>query len=265
VVGAYEPYQPASDVYSFGLMLWELIHCRVVLGQLQHVQAALLRVQLDPASQPPFAREAPADRYAIPEGSFDDMAEDDSTTALSGVKDQSRSGGDSHYTAKLANNAQCIPYKESHGLGSSSSSTTTSTGMRGESTRPSVGDCTSSAELASVPPLAALALKHGADRDADCDASSEAGATGRLVHVGAIDTDEWRAIVELVRQCWEWELEARPSSAALETRLRASVASVTANAEGRAADMLEMASPSGASTPTTRDATSSSSSIHVQL
>ena len=36
----------------------------------------------------------------------------------------------------------------------------------------------------------------------------------------AVAAAQWTEIVDMVRQCWEMELEARPSAATLETRLQ---------------------------------------------
>jgi hypothetical protein len=251
VVGEHEPYQPASDVYSFGLMLWELIHCRIVLAHLTPVQAALLRLQLDAASQPQFAREAPPDGHGpfgacvnippcMPPGQAPNSANSGSEVILSCTsRGLVHFSGGSHHTAKLPDNAPFIPHVLPHRLGSSRGSA----GMRDDSVGPNVGDCTSGTELASALPM----LKHEADRHADCDTPAEAGATESMIHgccQPAIDADQWNAIVELVRQCWEWELEARPSAASLEAQLRASVASVAASAEDRAEGMPELVSPS---------------------
>ena len=212
MAGAFEPYKAASDVYSFGLLLWELIHCKIVLGQFDHLQAALLRLQNHTTAQPPFALEAPAAAYVAPPGNLGEASsspswfptDDDGTTTLGG-------GGygrysQSHHTAKTVAGAICMMAPKvlsvalvpapAAGLGMAPSSAIGNTGTTGSIAMSSVGvrtaactsdghpsklgDCASSMELTSAAPSSATHNRNCQDSSALLEQgfAGMSGATG---------------------------------------------------------------------------------------
>ena len=65
VVGDFELATVASDVYSFGLLLWELSYVRVAMQRFNHIQVALLRCSGDAGATPTWGR-VPPDELGIP-------------------------------------------------------------------------------------------------------------------------------------------------------------------------------------------------------
>ena len=57
----YDPPSAASDVFTFGLVLWELIYCQMVGLGLDPVMVVVRRVHNPNSSQPPFGPQAPSD------------------------------------------------------------------------------------------------------------------------------------------------------------------------------------------------------------
>ena len=83
-------------MYSFGLMLWELIHTRVVWQHLNGRQA-LMQVVADPtAMQPPFEQQGPP---RPPPAECDILSSANSTPT-------------SEFTTKIGNGVPMIPFNE---------------------------------------------------------------------------------------------------------------------------------------------------------
>ena len=295
VAGAWEPYTTASDVYSFGLLLWELIHCRVVLGHLHQMQVALLRLQRTVTSQPPFAQEAPADAHGNLASSADarivfmphevthgfigesfretsiggeppapsadvpklharpcalstfaqasSSASDGADYVLSPVQSRHPSEvrrGTANWMLQLdqLQNLSGAPLG-THFQGTSAGS---AIGFKGgdadanyENTNTAkVDDRSQWIELAA--PAESLANFVAAQQVGESSAAGAVSQSGRFERRPAVGATQWEVIVDLVRQCWEMELEGRPSAASLEARLNVSVAAVAAYAAGLAKD-----------------------------
>lgn len=151
VVGDFELATEASDVYSFGLLLWELSYVRVAMQRFNHIQVAVLRCSGTAAATPTWGR-APPDGLGIP---------------------------------SLPEPTCALPSNHS---------------------------------------VAVELRRH-------CDGPDAEAASPEGVELVAVDQEhayacstvtaaQWAEIVEMARQCWELEPEARPSAASLEARLQ---------------------------------------------
>ena len=151
MVGFFELASPASDVFSFGLLLWELSYARVVMQHLNAVQLAILRCSDSAAATPEWGL-APPDGLGTPTLPEPTCA---SSSLLSVVT------------------VEQPPHRGGH--------------------------CAAAAPSSEGVELVVTDQEHA------CSAVAAA---------------QWAEIVDMMRQCWEMELEARPSAATLETRLQ---------------------------------------------
>jgi len=183
-----EPHTPESDVYSFGLMLWELIHTKMVLGHLNGIQA-LVRRAVDPVgSQPPFGQHGPPEACAAPTPSSS-MGE-----TLS-----------SNYTAKVGGDftgedREWMPWTEMTPAQSAASEAVPYTSREGGEIR--------------------------GDGHHPASSATPVGVAAQHAHGPALQGVQWERIVELVGQCWALEVEVRPSAVHLEAQLRASIEAI---------------------------------------
>lgn len=162
VLGDFELATGASDVYSFGLLLWELSYVRVAMQRFNHMQVAMLRCSGGAAATPTWGR-APPDELGI---------------------------------SSLPEPACALPHD--HGP---------------------------------LDPNAVVTVSHLHASQPHCDGHGAEAASAEGVELDAVDLEhahacntvtaaQWAEIVEMARQCWELEPEARPSAASLEARLQ---------------------------------------------
>jgi len=273
-VAKYEAPSAASDVFTFGLLLWEIIYCQMVGLGLDPVMVVVRRVHNPSSSQPPFGPQAPSDGFpTMP------SADVPSPSLHSHGASTSVDGSDNVHVTKSPSRCEFASRSgsgsESMGSGESASGTDASKYVSASASMSACETSTDAAQLPSTgwqphgwnryrswpslpasvlpvpapaplpvstsraPTLPASEAPHqvpmasssqGLNPCAGEDASQErsSGDTGAPSPEGggarpAVDGEQWRKIVDLVRHCWSLELEARPSAESLEARLRVSV------------------------------------------
>lgn len=206
MVWPYEAHSPASDVYSFGLALWELIYCRVALGHLTSYQVSTLRLQNPDAAQPLFECQPVAMGRNV-------LLNDSHSTSTTDSAAKSFTRSLSHHTAKISANVQ-----NCGGIDYISCQADTRAVNEMQSGPAALSPS------ASIMPFAPAAADSALD--AVMGPVTHAPPTGAEDAHAAIDAVQWKEIVELVRQCWELEGAARPTAVRLERQLQPSISNV---------------------------------------
>ena len=188
-----EPHTAGSDVYSLGLVFWELIHAKMVLGHLSGMEVFVQRA-IDPeGSQPPFGQGPPEARAApTPSSSMGKTLSSDYTAKV---------GGD--FTVSLRHGGgreRMMPWTEMTPAQSAASGAMPYTSHEG-------GEISGDGHPAS-------------------SAAPAVGGAAQHAHGPALQGVQWERIVELVSQCWALEVEVRPSAVHLEAQLRASIEAI---------------------------------------
>lgn len=236
--------------------------CKVVLGHLTGHQVLLLRVENRVASWPFFSTCAPLEMPQTHNSTYGSPSSSSAhpCVATCGSHHSAKlTGGpmmlphvastsESHHTAKSSGAQMRVPHiatSESDHTGRMSGAPSMILNTR-TTTRTRVGAATSNGLMQRVAALIStqaaagqLMLADGQELPLPSSATAPGAAVGSSDRPAAPSPDlmppahqpafevctmpQWTEIVELVRQCWELELEARPSAASLQARAKASL------------------------------------------
>jgi hypothetical protein len=194
------------------------------LGHLTDLHVMLLRMENCAELWPPFARQMPLN---VPESHFHHHPpsfQTNSSTAPPST--MAHFDGMSHHSAKVSD----APFVPADGIAFTEECNPEASNAYVADTCDGVATDRQDGPLPSTTTRAEQAAAYAPDPAAAAAAPSVADVSAHHHHHEPIFADtmetQWKEIVDLVRECWNLELEARPSAASLQARAGASVDSL---------------------------------------